>query len=360
MQEAIKSCLDTLKFGDNQAYHHITVIPLHGAANGAPPYIALADAMGAKTLTVTEVSEGGSVPELLVTNESDLPVLIIDGEELLGAKQNRILNTTILLKEHSRTKVPVSCTEQGRWAYASAHFSISEAMLERKIRSSKSRSVRESLAREGTHRSDQGEVWDGIHALHAKANLASPTSAMADAFKARQAQLDECLKAFRRQEGQVGLMVLIGGRVAGLDLVSRPEVYARLHDKLVRSYILDALLERPGKPAESADPSVPPTSCVAGSDQAAARSPAQPCGSGDAHATARAFLASAEAAKEEVFPSVSYGRDHRYDADGVTGSALVHEGKLIHAAFLRVDEPQQRGETSSMASLRRRRHYRLD
>ena len=336
METAIKSCLDTLKFGDSQAYNHITVIPLHGAANGVPPYIALADAMGAKTLTVTETSEGGSVPELLVTNGADLPVLIIDGEELLGAKQNRILNTTILLREHSRTKVPVSCTEQGRWAYASAQFSVSDAMLERKLRSSKSRSVRESLATEGTHRSDQSEIWDGIHALHAKAKLVSPTAAMHDAFKARQQQLDECLQAFPRQEGQVGLMVLIGGRVAGFDLVSRPEVYARLHDKLVRSYVLDALLEKPGQPAEPADP----------------------------QSSARSFLASAEAAKEEVFPSVSYGRDHRYEAASVTGSALVHDGKLIHAAFLSIDPPGQGGDSEAasakMASLRRRRRFRVE
>jgi hypothetical protein len=247
MQTEIKSCLDTLRFSDAQSYNHITVIPLHGAANGAPTYTALADAMSARTLTVTEVSEGGSVPELLVTNDSTVPVLIIDGEELIGAKQNRILNTSILLKEQSRTKVPVSCTEQGRWAYASAQFAMSDAMLERKIRSRKSQSVHASLTTEGKHQSDQGAVWDGIQELHCKASVSSSTAAMNDAFKAQQEQLDECLRTFKREEGQVGLLVLINGKPVGFDLVSRPEVYARLHDKLVRSYVLDALLEKAGK-----------------------------------------------------------------------------------------------------------------
>ena len=104
-----------------------------------------------------------------------------------------------------------------------------------------------------------------------------------------------------------------------------------------------------------------PTSYVATSDQVGRQCPGAgaPSDPGEAHATAGAFLASAEAAKEEVFPSVSYGRDHRYAAAGVVGSALVHEGKLIHAAFLRVEGADQGRETSArLASLRRRRRFR--
>ena len=178
MNSEIKSYLHDLRFGETQVHQHISVIPLHAALDGAPPYVALADVMATRTLTVTEVSEGGSVPQLLVLNDGDQPVLIIDGEELIGAKQNRILNTSVLLKERSRTIVPVSCTEQGRWAYASAHFAMSDSVLERKIRSRKSRSVSESIAECNAPQSDQGEVWDGIQALQCKAKSSSPTSAM--------------------------------------------------------------------------------------------------------------------------------------------------------------------------------------
>ena len=90
-------------------------------------------------------------------------------------------------------------------------------------------------------------------------------------------------------------------------LVSRPEVYARLHDKLVRSYVLDALLDKPGKTT----------------------------GSGEAQAVARDFVASTEATREEVFPSVGYGRDYRFTTPTLAGSALVHDGKLIHLVAFR-------------------------
>jgi hypothetical protein len=66
------------------------------------------------------VSEGGDVPTLRLTSAADRPVLLLDGEELIGAKQNRVLNTTVLVAAHSRLTIPVSCVEQGRWAYKSA------------------------------------------------------------------------------------------------------------------------------------------------------------------------------------------------------------------------------------------------
>ena len=37
------------------------------------------------------------MPELRVVNRAGRMVLILDGEELVGAKQNRIVNTTILV-----------------------------------------------------------------------------------------------------------------------------------------------------------------------------------------------------------------------------------------------------------------------
>jgi hypothetical protein len=308
MKTEINDYLHRLQFGETQAYDHINIIPLHGLADGASPYIALADALAAGTLAVTEVTEGGSVPELLVVNDGTVPVFLIDGEELIGAKQNRVLNTSILLKEQSRTVVPVSCTERGRWAYSSAQFSSSDQLLAYKIRSHKSHSVSESLAQGHAAYSDQGTVWAGIAALHLKGNSSSPTSSMHDAYKVHAERLTECLKAFPSVEGQTGLMVIINGRVSGLDVVSRPEVYARVHQKLVRSYVLDALLGAPPVISRTDEPST----------------------------LAHTFIDSLRASREEVFPSVGYGQDHRYHLPGVTGNALVHEGRIVHTAFLSI------------------------
>ena len=63
---------------------------------------------------MTEVGEGGTVPELKVINKSPRMILILDDEELVGAKQNRIVNTTMLVQGNSIIIIPVSCVEQGR------------------------------------------------------------------------------------------------------------------------------------------------------------------------------------------------------------------------------------------------------
>jgi hypothetical protein len=69
------------------------------------------------------VSAGGSVPELKFVNESDKPVFLMDGEELIGAKQNRTLNLSILVPAKKAVGIPVSCVERGRWHHLSREFS---------------------------------------------------------------------------------------------------------------------------------------------------------------------------------------------------------------------------------------------
>ena len=113
MDSEIKNYLLNIELGELQSYKKMGVIPLKTSVSQGPEYITLKEALERNQLKVKEVSRGGSVPELKVINNAEIPVLLLDGEELIGAKQNRVLNTTILLKEKSKTIIPVSCTEQG-------------------------------------------------------------------------------------------------------------------------------------------------------------------------------------------------------------------------------------------------------
>src|SRR5207249_1949999 len=99
---------------------------------------------------------GGSVPRLKVVNRAELPVLLVDGEELIGARQNRVLNTSMLLKEKSETEIPVSCTEQGRWGYASWHFGHSGHIMGHKLRNLKSTTVAAKLKAEAEAQKPNG------------------------------------------------------------------------------------------------------------------------------------------------------------------------------------------------------------
>ena len=46
---------------------------------------------------ITEVSDAGRVSELKVVVKGERAVLLVDGEELVGAKQNRVLNLSMLV-----------------------------------------------------------------------------------------------------------------------------------------------------------------------------------------------------------------------------------------------------------------------
>src|SRR5262249_23115484 len=139
------------------------------------------EALSDQTVLVEEVSQGGSVPDLLVENKGDLRILFLEGEELVGAKQNRVLNTSVLVPAHTKLPIPVSCVERKRWRYSSQYFAASGAHSPSKLRRALKSSVTESLKRSRGHTSDQGQVWQQVDALHMAHQVSSDTAAMSDA-----------------------------------------------------------------------------------------------------------------------------------------------------------------------------------
>ena len=297
----------TLRLGERTVQGPLAVFPLFTDRDAPQParphYVTLREALAVGMVTVTEVSEGGSVPELRLVNKGDRRVLVLDGEELRGAKQNRVLNTTILVSRYSTLVVPVSCTEAGRWSYASPQFAESEIVAERRVRFAMRETTQASLAAGAGHRTDQGRVWHEVDAMHARQGTHSPTSAMRDSYAHKKQDLDAFIAAFPLQDHQKGVLVLHGGRVVGLDYVSRSRQYAELHEKLLRSYAFEALVSN-GEPGE--------------------------------RAVAEAFLGRIAALAGRRFKSPGLGWDVRFQGTGVLGSALVYRGSAVHAAFFDV------------------------
>ena len=205
--------------------------------------MTLAGALKEGLLLVAEVSESGSVPEILITNKAPKPVLILDGEELRGAKQNRASNTTVLVPANSEMKLNVSCTERGRWHYDSERFADSGVVMAHGVRRAKSASVSEGFRMRRCALSDQAEVWDEIERLHETTGTVSPTRAMRDAFESQETTMEACLAAFTLVEGQHGFVFVANGAAMGLDFLSREEAYGDVHKRLLGSYVMEMLSE---------------------------------------------------------------------------------------------------------------------
>lgn len=210
-----------------------------------PPldYVTLDEALERDLFEVTEVDEGGSVPTLLVTNKTDSLVFLMAGEQLVGAKQNRALNASIMVGAKSKTPVPVSCVEQGRWGYQSRKFHGSGSSSHGYLRKQMSRYAYEGYRETGRPTSKQGEVWAEVDRKLDKMGSSSPSDALYATYEDHREKLAETVAKARVPEGCSGVVFAFGGRVAGMDLFDKPATLNRLLPKLVQSYALDALEE---------------------------------------------------------------------------------------------------------------------
>lgn len=282
----------------------LSVFPLFTESNGSVEYLLADEAIRDQLLTVQEVSEAGSVPELLVENKGDIRVLFIEGEELVGAKQNRILNTSILIAAKSTTKIPVSCVERGRWGYKSKFFGSSGFHSPSKLRHLLRASVTQSLKAEGTRRSNQVGVWHRVAQLHVKHRVKSPTDAMSDAFDAYQERMSEFRAKFQYVEGASGMAVGIGERIIACDLFDKPETCRKVWDRLLSGLVFDALeAKESGEHAEASDV-----------DQ---------------------LLQTTSGAAWQSTVRIGEGEEHRAELrNGDQAAALTLEGSLVHGSVL--------------------------
>jgi hypothetical protein len=80
----------------------------------------------------------------------------------VGAKQNRILNMTVLVAVQTEVTIPVSCVEQGRWGYRARHSAPSDFSLYAGLRAKKRAWVCRSLREGRGHTADQLGVWEAL------------------------------------------------------------------------------------------------------------------------------------------------------------------------------------------------------
>ncbi len=121
---------NSLQVGESVTEGNMQVFSLHHKMRPSLDYLTLERALkeeGGKGVSVEEVSSAGSVTELKVLNRLKSPVLLLEGEILMGAKQTRTVHTSILVDGKSTIIIPVACVESGRWdSFPKAGFGLSD------------------------------------------------------------------------------------------------------------------------------------------------------------------------------------------------------------------------------------------
>jgi hypothetical protein len=243
----VSAALASIVIAPPVPFENLVLFPLVLRDDEAPAvagYRTLDDALSRAEVEITEISEQGSVPELRLVNRGSSPVLIVDGEELVGAKQNRVVNLTILVAAQSELKIPVSCVEAGRWRSKSRAFSSTSRAHFATGRAKRMAKVTESIATLGMRHSDQSEVWADIADKFAQLRTSSPTGAMEALFLQHASFIDDCVSACRPVDRQVGALFSVNNGIVGFDLFDSPHTLTALLPKLVRSVAVDALDQR--------------------------------------------------------------------------------------------------------------------
>ncbi len=235
--------LPNVRVGDPQRFEALSVFPLFTASVEGVDYLLSDEALTTNLIRVEEISEQGSVPDLLVENKSDSRVLFLEGEELIGAKQNRILNTSVLIAAKSKVRIPVSCVERGRWGYRGKTFSSSGRHSPSKLRRAVKASVGKSLKDNMGFHSDQSEVWRQVASYDAAFCVRSPTGAMSDTFEAMEARLAEAKKSLQYVSGASGVAIALGKDVVCVELFDKPSTCQKVWERALSGFILDALNE---------------------------------------------------------------------------------------------------------------------
>ena len=274
------------ELGEPHSFRGLTVVPLFPTVDCKLEYLGLDEAL-AGGLSVTEATESGDVNSLLLQNPLDERVLLYEGEELVGAKQNRIVERTVLVEAKTVIALPVSCVERGRWAYRSRSFSSAPRAAYPDLRRAQA-AHREAGA--------QAMVWANVAERASLHDAFSPTEAAEELYVSREPTLEEYAQELPRVEGQGGALVAYSGSLSCLDYVGRSDVFAGLYAKLLRGYALEAVEHDEARPLRKTDVS--------------------------------RFLRAVAAAERRLVESAGSGIESRFEG-GVLGSELSAFGELV-------------------------------
>ncbi len=216
-----------------QSHENVAIIPLKSEKN----YTDLLTLKKGLELGLVEVKEceTSTVNTLIVKNNSVTPLILIDGEEVVGGDQNRIVNATTIVAPKSEFNISVSCTERGRWGYKS-EFKSSAHIADYNTRFRKMHAMRNNMP-------VQNEVWASIDSLESRNEYKSPTSAMSESYENAKVNLEEILESFEIVDGQNGVLIIVNGEIKGFELFLNSEIYKAFHEKILKSYLIDAEVE---------------------------------------------------------------------------------------------------------------------
>ncbi len=307
MAKQLSERLQSVQVGEAQESGGLQLFELRWESRDGLAYTTLDDALAAKTMDITEITESGDVPVLKVVNNAENMVFLMSGEQLIGAKQNRVLNASIRVAGRSELPIPVSCVEARRWHYHSPKFFSGGTMSHGYLRKMMSRHALGGYRRKGKPTSEQGEIWSEVARKLEIMGSPSASAELQQAYADYEYTFSDLLGQLQAPKDCCGVAFALAGQIAGADLFDKQTTLVKLWPKLVRAYMLDAL--------EGLQTKAAPVS----------------------RETVRQWFQSSAQASVETFKSPGVGDDVRLEGASLMGAALVVDEEPIHVELFHVN-----------------------
>jgi hypothetical protein len=258
-------------------------------------------------LIVSESTGEGVVGKLITINNTEAYLLLTDADVLVGAKQNRVMNKSMLLAPLAKTVIDVSCIERLRWQYTSQSFSNPGTVADPDLRKEKARSLSCRIdGPEDQKYETQRTVWSHIHASMNEQGCASRTESYSDLINYRMERGGNDFPACEPESGCNGIAVILNRKIISVDLFGREEVFIHYFPMLRDSAFRMAGRGKKDKPLDQHE------------------------------AYYRVLEAIDESEAANRIPDDTYsgaGLYNTIESESFVGSSLTFNGELIHNAF---------------------------
>lgn len=220
-------------------YGNLAIYPLSlpGGGEHLGDFLTLDEAMATGKFSIQEKEEGAEVNTLQVNNKTGKPVVLLAGEMVRGAKQDRIVSYDTVVPPGGKANLDAFCVEAGRWEVVSSNFDFKNEMAPSAVRA----------AAQG--KENQSEVWSEVSKVNASCGVATETDALTASYNdpAYQAKVKEYEKAFAKladNKDVVGVVVVTEGAIKTGDVFGSHDLFKKLWPRLLTSYAMDACLSK--------------------------------------------------------------------------------------------------------------------
>ena len=237
-----------------QNHDNITVAQINYNTSKLDSIISLHEAFEKKLIVVNELEGTEQVNTIELENLGNSYIFILDGDILKGAKQNRVVNTSVLVAPKAKIMLPVSCVEEGRWNYKSSRFKPSNEVAHRSIRYQKANFISESKKlNRSDFNTDQNSVWNEVNNVSCSIEFSSPTNSHSDVFEQFTEEFEDITKKFQVQPQANGLIIFIGDQMVACDIFNNNKIYTDYFKKIIKTSAIDSKIKKKNEKLTSLD-----------------------------------------------------------------------------------------------------------